>query len=231
MPAAEELKARYEIDGFVNWGRVLEPAELATLSDRIDGICAGRIPVPDDGVRSHAGMNWKSADGTVRPDAVWQLFDPHRHDAELARICELPVIREACGLLLGAPARLWSTQVILKPAHHGGAVPWHQDSSYWGDAVRLTCWVAVDDATPENGCMRMIPGSHRRGQLPNRRGAVEGAPLELLVSTDVDVERQVYVPVPAGCASFHHPRTLHASDRNVTPRRRRAIAITYEAAT
>ena len=106
IPAADELKARYETDGFVSWGRVLAPAELATLSDRIDGICAGRIPVPDDGVRSHAGMTWKPADGPVRPDAVWQLFDPHRHDTELARICALPAIRDACGLLLGGPARL-----------------------------------------------------------------------------------------------------------------------------
>ena len=106
-------------------------------------------------------------------------------------------------------------------------MPWHQDSSYWGDEGFVTCWIAIDDATPANGCMRMIPGSHRRGQLANRRAPVEGAPVELLVTTDVDEERQLYVPVKAGCASFHHSRVLHASAKNTTPHGRRAIAITF----
>src|SRR6185503_11117295 len=154
-------------------------------------------------------MIWNPTPKIFIPESVWQLFDVHKHDAELLRVCERPSIREACSALLGGEAKLWSTQVILKPAHHGGEVPWHQDGSYWGAAERLTCWVAIDDATPENGCMRMVPGSHRRGQLAFKKQGVEGAPLELLVSTQVDEERQVYVPVPAGCASCHHARTLH----------------------
>ncbi len=225
-----EWVERFSIDGFINYGRVLQPAELASLSEHVDGMCAGRIPLPDDAVRAHAGMVWKPAPGVFIPESVWQLFDVHKHDPEVLRLCELPAIREACSALLGGPARLWSTQVILKPALHGGEVPWHQDGSYWGEAERLTCWVAIDDATPANGCMRMVPGSHRRGQLAYEKKGVEGAPLELLVSSQVDEERQVYVPVPAGCASFHHARTLHASARNTTPHRRRAIAITWERA-
>jgi hypothetical protein len=225
--AAAEWKERFDVDGFVNFGRVLEPVDVAVLANRIAGICAGTIPVPEDAVRAHAGMAWKTPDGAFHPEAAWQIMDAHVHDKEAGRICRMPFLSTVSAALLGGPVALRTTQVILKPAHHGGEVPWHQDSSYWGHEAFVTCWIAIDDATPANGCMRMIPGSHRRGQLKNQRAPVAGAPLELLVTVDVDEERQLYVPVRAGCASFHHSRTLHASAKNTTPNARRAIAITF----
>jgi ectoine hydroxylase-related dioxygenase (phytanoyl-CoA dioxygenase family) len=68
----------------------------------------------------------------------------------------------------------------------------------------------------------MIPGSHLAGQREFSPKGLAGTPVDLLETIGVSAETQVYVPVPAGCASFHHPLTLHASDANTTPNRRRS---------
>src|SRR5437660_8538871 len=71
--------------------------------------------------------------------------------------------------LLGGAVRFWHDQIFYKPANHGGVVAWHQDYSYWTRTkpmVHLSCWIGLDDATKENGCMHYIPGSHQWDLLP-----------------------------------------------------------------
>ena len=224
-----EVKQRFDIDGFVNFGRVVDDAELQALRVRIDEIGDGIVAVPAGCIRFQEGWSAESSGGLSRREATWQLLDLHPHDDVVRAICETPLIRETIEDFLEGPARLWSDQVIMKPAHHGSVVPWHQDTSYWGQEKRMTCWLAIDDATPANGCMRMIPGSHRRGQLEYTPRVFDGVDVHLLETNAVDPDTQIYVPVPAGCASFHHPLTLHASDVNSTAHSRRALAITYQA--
>jgi len=224
-----ELKSRFDIDGFIDFGRILDDQELEALSARIDAISDDEISVPLQNVRFQNNLEWGPQSGVPRRDAVWQLMELHQHDEVVRGICEKPLIKEIIELLLDSPARLWSDQVIMKPACHGGVVPWHQDTSYWGEEKRMTCWLALDDATPENGCLRMIPGSHLRGQLDFENKEFEGVDVALRETQNINSDTQIYVPVPAGCASFHHPLTLHASDANTTAHRRRAIAITYQA--
>jgi phytanoyl-CoA hydroxylase len=221
-----EIKARFDIDGFVNAGRMIEEDEVEQFSERMDAICAGDVAVPQDSLRFIP--DWTPNNGVARRDAVWQVLNSHEHDDLVRDICEKPLIREIIELLLEGPARLWSTQVVMKPAYHGGVVPWLQDTSYWGQEKRLTCWLAIDNATPFNGCMRMIPGSHRSGQMAYSMKKFDGASVSLRETNAISEDTQVYVPVRPGCASFHHPLTLHASDANTTPHRRRAIAIIYE---
>jgi ectoine hydroxylase-related dioxygenase (phytanoyl-CoA dioxygenase family) len=225
LSGRDELKARFDLDGFINYGRILNDEELRSLGERIDAICEGTIEVPEECVRRD--KNWTPESGVPFRDAVWQVLNADRHDDLIRSLCGKAEIVETIELLLEGPATLWSTQFIMKPAHHGALVPWHQDSSYWGQEKRMTCWLAIDDATPFNGCMRMIPGSHRYGQLDFKPLNVAGVSSTLRETTGINTDTQVYVPVPAGCASFHHPLTLHASDANTTPHRRRAVAITY----
>ena len=71
--------------------------------------------------------------------------------------------------LLGGAVRFWHYQLFCKPAKHGGVVAWHQDYSYWTRTVliaHLTCWIALEDATIDNGRLHYIPGSHRWDLLP-----------------------------------------------------------------
>lgn len=221
----EEIKARFDLDGFVNFGRILNDDELGQLSRYIDDICDGTVKIPEECIKRMSDV--QSGAGTAERDTVWQVLNADRFDDFVRAICEKEVISNAIELFLEGPATLWSSQFIMKPANHGKLVPWHQDSSYWGEEKRMTCWLAIDDATPFNGCMRMIPGSHRHGQLEFQAKNISGVAATLRETSGVNADTQVYVPVPGGCASFHHPLTLHASDANTTPHRRRALAITY----
>ena len=72
--------------------------------------------------------------------------------------------------LLGPNILLYNTSFVIKEPNSKAHISWHQDLTYWGfnDDKQVAAWIALSDATEENGCMHMIPGSHKGGQLPHR---------------------------------------------------------------
>lgn len=135
----------------------------------------------------------------------------------------------ASQLLGGAAVRFWHDQLFCKPARRGGVVAWHQDYSYWTRTVplaHLTCWVALDDATRESGCLHYVPGSHLWPDLPVTGLTGEMGAIESVLN---DEQRRRFLPVAAelkaGEAAFHHPRTIHGSYPNDAPRPRRATVV------
>ena len=141
-----------------------------------------------------------------------------------------PAFVMAASQLLGnKPVRFWHDQLFCKPAHHGGVVAWHQDYSYWTRTVpmqHLTCWVGLDDATVENGCVHYIPKSHEWGLLdkPELAGDMEGL-LEYLEEDQKAAFKPVPVEMEKGYATFHHPLTIHGSYENKSPSSRRAFVL------
>ncbi|HSE98608.1 MAG TPA: phytanoyl-CoA dioxygenase family protein [Blastocatellia bacterium] len=131
--------------------------------------------------------------------------------------------------LLGGRVRFWHDQLFCKPARHGGVVAWHQDYSYWTRTrplAHLTCWIALDDADRENGCLHYIPGSHLWPDLPvtgltGDMNAIES----VLNSEQKQLFRPVAIELGKGFGSFHHPRMIHGSYANSTDRPRRATVI------
>ena len=120
----------------------------------------------------------------------------------------------------------WS-HMILKPPHVGGPLPWHQDEAYWdtGFAYRaLGCWVPLDPATVESGCMHFLPGSHVGPVRPHRH--IDDDPnVHGLVDRGGRRHRRASpVPLAPGGATFHHCRTLHMTTPNVSDHVRRAWA-------
>lgn len=131
--------------------------------------------------------------------------------------------------LLGGGVRFWHDQLFCKPARHGGVVAWHQDYSYWTRTQpmqHLTCWIALDDSTRDNGCVQYVPGSHRWPLLPIT--GLAGNMDEIQTVLSAEQQRQFH-PVPielkAGEATFHHPLMVHGSYENRTDRPRRATVI------
>ncbi len=141
-----------------------------------------------------------------------------------------PAFTMAASQILGNRAiRFWHDQLFCKPAYHGGVVAWHQDYSYWTRTVplqHLTCWVALDDATIENGCLYYVPKSHRWGLLekPDLAGDMEG-----LIKYLTDQQIAEFTPVPIelkkGYATFHHPLMVHGSFANKSKKTRRAFVL------
>lgn len=142
-----------------------------------------------------------------------------------------PRILDAVESVLGPDILCWTTNFFIKEASNPGFVSWHQDSTYWGldpDDV-LTAWVAFTDATPENGYMQFLPGSHTVDQLPHvdtfHKDNLLSRGQEIAVA--VDKSKAVGVPLRAGEMSLHHIKLVHGSEPNRTNDRRIGLAIRY----
>ncbi len=140
-----------------------------------------------------------------------------------------PAFVMAASQLLDGPVRFWHDQLFCKPARHGGVVAWHQDYSYWTRTrpiAHLTCWIALDDATVENGCLQYVPGSHKWDLLPKPALAGTLDAIQSVLSEEQKAAfRPVAVELPRGYAAFHHPLTLHGSSANRSDRPRRGAVI------
>jgi phytanoyl-CoA hydroxylase len=222
-----EQRERFERDGFLAYGPIISDEELEEVRERIDAIADGETNVPDDRIRLELDYLEGRLPGIRRRDAVWQMLGLAAHDDVIGRLVRHPRILDAVASLLGPDVKYYGDQVLMKPARHGSAVNWHQDSYYWPIEPKslVTCWLALDDATLENGCMCFIPGSHREGLREHTRHDQRTLKVE-----GVDESRVVPVPLPAGGCEFHHSLTLHATSENKTPYRRRAIAMSYMSA-
>ena len=142
-----------------------------------------------------------------------------------------PKILDAVEDVIGPDILCWTTNFFIKEANNPGFVSWHQDSTYWGldpDDV-ITAWVAFTDATPENGYMQFIPGSHKVEQLPHVDTFHKDNLLSLgqEIAVEVDKSKAVGIPLRAGEMSLHHIKLVHGSEPNRTHDRRIGLAIRY----
>ncbi len=130
--------------------------------------------------------------------------------------------------LLGNDLLLFRSTLMLKPAFHGSAHALHQDSAYWPmePPALVTVSIALDDATPDNGCIKIIPGSHHWGlQEWGPIAQQQGTPLTN--REDIDDSRQLDVPLAAGSAVLFHSLMVHGSGPNQTDRSRNTALYAY----
>jgi ectoine hydroxylase-related dioxygenase (phytanoyl-CoA dioxygenase family) len=142
-----------------------------------------------------------------------------------------PRLVEAVSQIIGPDVLVWSCGFFIKEAGSKSYVSWHQDLNYWGlDAEQeVTAWVALTPASIENGCMRFVPGSHRKKDVPHVDSFAKDNLLTRgqEIAVDVDEASAVNVLLRAGQASFHHGHMFHASGPNLTNARRLGVAIRY----
>ena len=158
-------------------------------------------------------------------------FKPHLLFPWVDEIVHAPQVLDAVEDLIGPDIRLFHLTVWPKDAHSGAYVSWHQDATYFAlDPVcHVTAWVALTDASIEAGCMEVVPGSHRLGQL---RHADMQDPENLLsrgqtLAVDVDRSKTAFMPVKAGQFSLHHTHLVHNSRPNRSNDRRIGLGISY----
>jgi hypothetical protein len=128
--------------------------------------------------------------------------------------------------IVGPDVEFWSDKVVFKSAKVDFASPWHQDWWYWEGATKTSIWIALDDATPENGCLKMLPGSHK-SVCRKASGISDDKFVNRMDEGAVDESKAVILPVKAGGAVFFHDLTLHASLSNVQKTDRWALISTY----
>jgi len=158
----------------------------------------------------------------------------HLHASFDALVDDPRIVDPMRGLVGSERVALFTDKLNLKRPREGSRFDWHQDSPYWAHFCshldRLpNVLVLLDDAGQDNGCFRVIRGSHRRGMLPGRQG--EGVLGPLFTHPDyVDEGQQVPAELAAGAAIFFSPHTVHGSAPNRSDRPRRAFVLTYQPA-
>jgi len=213
---AEEIRA-YSDTGFVV-PRFRMPADslthLQTALDHV--ITANPRTRPEQLVSVH--LDGRNAEGVAGDEA---FLDIARDD----RI--LDIVEQ----LIGPDIVLWGCQAFCKPPADGMEVPWHQDGHYWPIRPLATCtvWIAIDDSRIDNGCLRVIPGSHRERTLfPHQREQRLDVVLNQRVQSDqFDESSAVDVQLESGQMSLHDVYLIHGSNANRSTRRRAGLAIRY----
>ena len=146
-----------------------------------------------------------------------------------------PALVDLVAQLIGDDIILWGCQIFCKPGGDGMEVPWHQDGHYWPIRPLATCtvWVALDDSTVENGCLRVIPGSHLAQTIhPHLREERDDLVLnQRTADGHFDETTAVDIKLQAGQMSMHDVYMIHGSNPNRSPRRRAGVAIRYMPAT
>lgn len=146
---------------------------------------------------------------------------------ELARN---PRILDAVEDLIGSNILLFGASVFAKNANDPRYVSWHQDSTYFGLSPHkeVTVWVGFTDATSENGCLRILPGSHHEPDYQHEETyAADNMLAKGQSLVGVDDSLGLEMPLLAGQFSMHHERTAHSSRCNTTDDRRIGFAFFY----
>jgi ectoine hydroxylase-related dioxygenase (phytanoyl-CoA dioxygenase family) len=222
----QQQRDRYAQDGYLAYDEpLLSPVEVEAVGRRILEIASGEVPgLPEEVFREERGVAADPARGLDGADRYRVIRYLHKYDDLIASVCRSPRILDVVEDLLGPDIKLYTDQVFMKPPFHGSAQAWHQDSGAWPFFLphsHITCWIAIDEATAENGCLRYLPGTHTLG-------LVDRAHVPVLV----DQLQAEAVPVPRrpGFGVFHHSLLLHSSGPNTTPNRRRGLVLHYVSA-
>ena len=146
------------------------------------------------------------------------------------RICRSPAVTDPVAAILGEDLLVMTASFFIKEPRTTAYVSWHQDLHYWGleGDDEVTAWVALSPATPESGCMRFVPGSHR--DIVEHRDTFHKDNLLTRgqeIAVEVDEADAIDVVLRAGEMSLHHGRVFHASNRNGSDDRRIGLAIRY----
>ena len=215
--------ADFHEHGFLTGVRVLSDDQVDALREALARLADPRHPGHRLFYEFHSNESADPATVLFHALGAWRIEEPF-HD-----ILWNPAFLVPAFQLLGGPVRFWHDQLFCKPARHGGVVAWHQDYSYWTRTeplAHLTCWMALDDSTTENGCLHYVPGSHRWNLLPITGLAGDMNEIRTVLTEE---QREAFRPVPVelnkGECSFHHALTVHGSYENRSDRQRRATLI------
>ena len=215
LSAAET--AHYQREGWVIPEFRLPPARVAAMVQALETLLRDNPGVrPEKLVSAHvAGDNGEGVRG------VSDFLD-------LARD---PEIVELVSDVIGDDVILWGCHVFCKPPAEGYETPWHQDGHYWPIRPLATCtvWVALEPSTRANGCLRVIPGSHRGQQLhPHLHEDRQDLTLQQRMAEGCfDETTAVDLELEPGQMSMHDVYMIHGAEANRSPQRRTGVALRY----
>ena len=220
---------QFKDQGFLPVMNLLTPLEVKALKIRLIDIGNKLIEFP----KEHIQFEPKVTSGELDKDKFYfnnirKISYLTKYDTIFAEYARHPKIIEVLTSLIGEDIKIYLDQTLCKPPNIGSANPPHQDSAYWTDIDppnQVVCWMALDDATEENACMRFIPGSHKKGLIEHKH--LEDFRID---NENYDYDLEKAVPLKAGSCTFHHSLVIHRTDPNKSPNRRIGLTIGYMSA-
>jgi ectoine hydroxylase len=250
----EAERVRYQQDGFFVREAVFGEADLESFRAAAERIAEGAAGASSE-VERAAGSTFaptsayeidgnryvETASATVQFEhtpgsRTIRVIEPFHHLDPVfeALVADPRVVTPICDVLGHDRIALWTDKINLKRAREGSGFRWHQDSPYWSHVCRHcdqlpNVMITLDDADRENGCFRLVPGSHRHGFLPGTNDGTRLGPLFTDPSA-FDAGKQWLAEVPAGSLVVFDSHMVHGSEPNHSDRARRAIVLTYQPA-
>ncbi len=225
MRLSQDQIQQYHGDGYLVVEDLFSETEVGALGQRVEDIAAGRVPFPEEGLEYEPGVK----DRQRHIDNLRKINSCAQHDPFFLQHARNPAILDVVEDLLGRDIKFFSDQLFMKPPG-GMEKTYHQDSAYFNIApmALVSSWVALDDVTLENGCLWVVPGSHRDGLVDHSEAWMVGDREDKHVpDSAIDRSKEAAITMKAGGCSFHHSLLLHRSGPNRTPNRRRGMATHY----
>ena len=224
-----EQVARFREQGYLAVENAFTPevvrAALEGLLDLVDGKYPDYLGLEfEKGVRGLA----PTLPREQKQDHVRKFWRFVEYEPRLKALAEHPKMLEVMTRLVGDAPVLFQDMALIKPPHIGREKPWHQDLAYFNVPVETAIvgiWIALDEATVENGCMQVVPGSHRQGPVVHfqRRDWQ-------ICDSQANGSGSLAVPLRPGGCLFFHCLLHHGTPANRSPHRRRAVQFHYKPA-
>jgi ectoine hydroxylase-related dioxygenase (phytanoyl-CoA dioxygenase family) len=215
---------KFHEQGYLMLPKITTSEEVAWIREIYDRLFEQRVGWDSGDFFDFAGID-DSGTAAMLP----QLINPSRYVPLLRKTTFRVNAHEIAKQLLGKSAELVFEHAMLKPAGIGGEMPWHQDEAFYRKYTNyqaITFWMPLQSVNPSNGCLEVIPSSHKGPLLPHH--SINNDPrIPGLEADGVDASQLIVCPLPAGGASIHHSRTLHHSGPNRSDEPRRAYTLGF----
>lgn len=228
--SAEDVEF-FRTNGYLAANGLLTTNEVQACKDALTDLVrrrnewAGRVWSQDEPYFAQGGEDARADDPEfrIRKLAYFVQIEPR-----LEALSRHPRLMACVDQLIGEGSRMIQDMALLKPPFRGSEKPWHQDTAYF-DWTPLSgilgTWIALDEATVDNGCMQVVPGSHLDGPVPHFH--VRDCQI---ADAEMRVDRVATIPLQPGGILFFSGLLYHGTPPNGTPHRRRALQFHYAAA-
>ena len=227
FPSVTETDIEYfHRHGYLVINDAFSPAEveeaLAGMTHLMDGKCPDFRAIQFE---PKLAKRKNEMDTEERRSAIRKIFGFVDYEPRLNAMATHSGLLSVLEQIIGDTPTLFQDMGLVKPPRYGSEKPWHQDCAYFnlqGGTTVVGVWIALDEATPENGCLHIIPGSHIEGPMIHfKRRDWQ------ICDTDVPVARDTMVPLKPGGCLFWHGMTHHGSPVNQSDQGRRALQFHY----
>ena len=170
-------------------------------------------------------------EGLVSPHIFYAGSNRPDIHSKFLEICKLTPLLDIVDQLIGRDIIVWGSRIFSKAPQTGRATPWHQDGEYWPirPLATATVWIAIDESTENNGCLKILTGSNRAKMLlPHQSLSGKGAALDKEIKSEFIESKDVLsVPLEPGQMVIFDVFTAHGASPNLSNQRRAGFAIRY----